>query len=408
MEIFPPLNKNPAKHFSNATAHSTTDEMALDKSIMKNTNIQWCHSTINPVMGCAGCELWPSKSKLLRQLAEVIRSTPAPPVADEVKTVLESITADWEHTSQIHFNRVVLTGQLTSHFALPPSVRNQLEELIRNACKCYAGLLGAARPGRPGYANRFEIPKLFPGRMAAASRWAPVSQREVEAKPWLHGLPRMIFISDMGDALSGSVPFSFLKNEIIDAVSSDSGRRHIWLWLSKRPLRMAEFGRWLLAQGVAWPENLVAMTTVTSQDTAGRVQELRSVPGRFKGLSCEPLHSELSLDLTGIDWVIAGGGSDIYAEPFQVEWALKLRDACRASGSAFFLKQLGRNPVYQGRPLKLADPHGGEANAGQRSAIVYTLIECCRRRGLKRPDSRIRFPAETPTRPARAGGAQGE
>ncbi|MEI6193724.1 MAG: transposase domain-containing protein [Verrucomicrobiota bacterium] len=24
----------------------------------------------------------------------------------------------------------------------------------------------------------------------------------------------------------------------------------------------------------------------------------------------------------------------------------------------------------------------GEANAGQRSAIVYTLIECCRRRGL--------------------------
>ena len=194
-------------------------------------------------MGCAGCELWPAKSKLLRQLAEVICSTPAPPAADEVRTVLESITADWEHTSQIHFNRVVLTGQLASHFALPTSIRNQLEELIRGACKCYAGLLGAMRPGRPGYADRFEIPKLFAGRMAMASRWAPVSQREVEAKPWLQGFPRMIFISDMGDALSSSVPFSFLKNEIIDAVSSDLGRRHIWLWLSKRPARMAEFGR---------------------------------------------------------------------------------------------------------------------------------------------------------------------
>jgi len=329
---------------------------------MKNTNIQWCHSTINPVMGCSGCELWPSKSKLLRQLAEVIRSTPAPPAADEVRTVLESITTDWEHTSQIHFNRIALTSRLACHFALPPSIRNQLEELIRAACKCYAGLLGAARPAHPGYADRFEIPKLFPGRMAMASRWAPVSQREVEAKPWLQGLPRMIFISDMGDALSGSVPFSFLKNEIIDAVSSDSGRRHIWLWLSKRPARMAEFGRWVLAQGVPWPENLVAMTTVTSQGTAGRVQELRSVPSRFKGLSCEPMFSELSLDLTEIDWVIAGGGSDIYAEPFQVEWALKLRDACRDAGSAFFFKQLGRNPFFKGNPLKLVDQHGGDWN----------------------------------------------
>jgi protein gp37 len=336
--------------------------MASDKSIMKNTIIQWCHSTINPVMGCAGCELWIPKRKLLRRLAVAICSTPARPTTEKVIIALEFITADLEFTSQIHFNRIAIIAQLAIQFALSPADCQGLEKVIRSACKCYAGLLGAARPGRPGYANRFEIPKLFPGRMAMASRWAPVSQREVEAKPWLLGLPRMIFISDMGDALSGSVPFLFLKNEIIDAVSSDLGRRHIWLWLSKRPLRMAEFGRWLLAQGVAWPENLVAMTTVTSQDTAGRVQELRSVPSRFKGLSCEPLHSELSLDLTGIDWVIAGGGSDIYAEPFQVEWALKLRNACRDAGAAFFFKQLGRNPFFKGNPLKLVDQHGGDWN----------------------------------------------
>jgi protein gp37 len=192
-----------------------------------------------------------------------------------------------------------------------------------------------------------------------ASRWAAVSPSELEAKPWLQGLPRMIFVSDMGDALSRSVPFPFLKNEIIDAVSSESGKRHLWLWLSKRPGKMAEFGRWLLAQGIAWPENLVAMTTVTSQRTAVRVQELRSVPSRFKGLSCEPMFSELSLDLTGIDWVIAGGGSDIYAEPFHVEWALQLREACQRAKAAFFFKQLGRNPYFRGNPLKLVDQHGG-------------------------------------------------
>ena len=340
-----------------------TDENGVKlKSNMKKTIIQWCHSTINPVMGCAGCELWVPKRRLLRQLAQTICATPALPAAGEVRAALEFTTADLEYTSQIHFNRVAIIAQLSNQFALTRADCQRLEKVIRQACKCYAGLLGAARPGHPGYADRFEIPKLFPGRVAMASRWAPVSQAEMEAKPWLQGLPRMIFISDMGDALSSSVPFSFLKEEIIDAVSSDSGRRHLWLWLSKRPARMAELGRWLLAQGAAWPENLVAMTTITSQDNVGRVQELRSVPSRFKGLSCEPMFSELSLDLTGIDWVIAGGGSDIYAEPFHVEWALKLRDACRDAGSDFFLKQLGRNPFFQGKPLKLADQHGGDWN----------------------------------------------
>lgn len=29
------------------------------------TNIQWCDSTINPLMGCLGCELYPTPEKLL-------------------------------------------------------------------------------------------------------------------------------------------------------------------------------------------------------------------------------------------------------------------------------------------------------------------------------------------------------
>jgi protein gp37 len=30
----------------------------------KTTEIQWCDSTVNPVMGCAGCELWDGKLKI--------------------------------------------------------------------------------------------------------------------------------------------------------------------------------------------------------------------------------------------------------------------------------------------------------------------------------------------------------
>jgi protein gp37 len=232
--------------------------------------------------------------------------------------------------------------------------------IIRESAKCYAGLLGTYRASHPGYADQFERPKLFPGRMADAARWSSPTEKERAAKSWLNNTPRMIFVSDMGDALSRGVSFEYLKNEIINIVSSEQGRRHLWLWLTKRPGRMAEFGKWLLDQGIQWPDNLVAMTTVTSAATAGRVKELLKVPSKFKGLSCEPLYTELNLDLTGIGWVIVGGGSDTLAEPFHIEHALSLLEQCRKSGTAFFLKQLGKNPMFNAKPLELDHLHGGD------------------------------------------------
>ena len=107
----------------------------------------------------------------------------------------------------------------------------------------------------------------------------------------------MIFISDMGDALSGAIPFEYLQSEIIDVAGSDAGRRHLWLWLTKRPDRMADFGNGLSQAGIPWPDNLVAMTSVTSPTTAARIDELRRVPSRFKGLSCEPAFAELTPEL---------------------------------------------------------------------------------------------------------------
>jgi hypothetical protein len=36
----------------------------------KSTPIQWCDSTVNPVMGCEGCELWPSNRVLKQHMGE--------------------------------------------------------------------------------------------------------------------------------------------------------------------------------------------------------------------------------------------------------------------------------------------------------------------------------------------------
>lgn len=85
-----------------------------------------------------------------------------------------------------------------------------------------------------------------------------------------------------------------------------------------------------------------------------------------RGLSIEPLWEAIppgKLDLRGIDWVIVGGESGAaikYSRPFAIEWALELQRHCEVNGVAFFLKQLGRRPQWQGKVVKLRHNHGGD------------------------------------------------
>lgn len=314
-------------------------------------------------MGCRGCELWPSSNKIITDLVLFIctgtTTASSIPKLPTIRKTVAAVVGD-RATSAIYGDRLAIADTLAKMLSLPKHVRDGVVDVIRSACKCYAGLLGTMRAWHKGHADQFEKPKLFPGRMAEAAQWGLPTLQERTAKPWLQSDRRMIFISDMGDALSSDVSFDYLKSEIIDVVASENGSRHMWLWLSKRPSRMADFGLWLNARGIKWPDNLVAMTTVTSQATSGRVNDLRKVPSLLKGLSCEPVFSPLTLDLTDINWVIMGGGSDVLADPFHVEWAIDLRRQCQEANVAFFLKQLGKNAMFQNAALNLADTHGGD------------------------------------------------
>lgn len=323
------------------------------------TNIQWCHSTVNPVMGCDGCELWPSRAQVAAELATELISTAGGFSQAEAITLTSRIVGDAD-MSQIYRSRESLAYQIQCAAGLTVGDTGRFVDVIRRSAKCYAGMLGTNRGGHKGYADQFEEPKLFPGRMAKAASLGLPTAAEEAAKPWLAGCRRLIFVSDMGDALSAGIAFDYLRTEILATVSSDEGRRHLWLWLTKRPGRMAQFGNWLEGQGVLWPENLVAMTTITSREHAGRIDQLRKVPSRLKGLSLEPLFGPVDFSLQGVDWVIVGGGSDVLAEPFHIEWALEVQKTCAEFSIAFFLKQLGRRPYYAGAPIKLANPHGGD------------------------------------------------
>jgi protein gp37 len=204
----------------------------------------------------------------------------------------------------------------------------------------------------------------FPGRTKVAAMWADLRGLRRPDKPWLDRMPRMIFVSDMGDSLSRVVSFEYLKREVIDVAVGPAGTRHVWQWLTKRPARMAEFSSWLADQGVAWPSNIWAGTSITEPASCNRIKSLLHVGGKstVRFLSVEPQVEALSLApwLTHLDWVIQGGESGASARAFHVDWALQIRDACSAAGVAYFLKQLGAHVIDRGSRVKLLDRHGGD------------------------------------------------
>lgn len=116
-----------------------------------------------------------------------------------------------------------------------------------------------------------------------------------------------------------------------------------WSW--KRPVifdgRMADperNGAWSLARDpnyerrvpLTWPlPNVWLGTSIETDRYAFRAGHLRATPAAVRFVSAEPLLGPLpSLDLTGIDWLIAGGESGPGARPMDPDWARDLRDRC--------------------------------------------------------------------------------
>jgi protein gp37 len=230
---------------------------------------------------------------------------------------------------------------------------------------CYAGLLHLRYGGSTkGYSPTFEQLTYWPGRMAEAARWPDLTGTARKDKPWLDGLPRIVFVSDMSDALSAVVPFGFLEEEVIRVVTSPNGQRHQWLWLTKRPDRMAQLFDALKEEGIYWPKNLWAGTSITTQGTTNRIKHLLRVGNQstIRFLSVEPQRAEINIRewLPRLDWVIQGGESGRTAHPFHLEWALELIGQCKQAGVAYFLKQLGAVVFSKDQRLQFRDSHAGD------------------------------------------------
>lgn len=238
-----------------------------------------------------------------------------------------------------------------------------------NRKTCYAGILhngknnkGGKAKTNLGFSPDFTTLTTHRGRMKEAAEWPGLKGHRRYRKEWKNGLPRMIFVSDMSDALSLDIPFSYLLTEIIDVVGSKNGQRHIWQWLTKRPDRMSKFACWLDNLEIEWPPNLWIGTSITLSNTMWRIADLIQVPAAIRFLSIEPQIDDIDLagHLDGIHWVIQGGESGAGAREFKLEWADSVRMQCHRDDVAYFLKQLGANATYKGQPVSCMDSHGGD------------------------------------------------
>lgn len=230
----------------------------------KETNIEWCDSTLNLQMGCDGCELWAGESR-----------------------------------------------------------------------HCYAGVLTERYAGQKGWLEKFTAPKIFTERLDAALRWPDLTGKERPEKPWLNGYPRLIFLNDMGDTFTESLPLDWLAPLFPRMEQSP----HRWLILTKRPERARKLSKLFL-----FPQNFWIGTSVTGPENLHRVEILAEIDAKVKFVSIEPLlrfiHPSAS-SLSRFEWIILGGESGANARPMDLGSARKIRDRCNAADVPFFFKQWG-------------------------------------------------------------------
>jgi len=162
--------------------------------------------------------------------------------------------------------------------------------------------------------------------------------------------PRRVFVNSMSDLFHKEVPTSF-----IDLVFStmEEADWHTFQVLTKRSSPMVKYLRHRYGTHLAPPHIWLGVSVEDAKNTV-RLRHLKTAQASTKFISFEPLLGPVGkIDLTGVDWAIVGGESGPRARPMAEDWAVEIRDQCRASNVAFFFKQWGGiRPKSGGRLLR--------------------------------------------------------
>mgnify|MGYP002623456539 CR=1 FL=1 len=142
--------------------------------------------------------------------------------------------------------------------------------------------------------------------------------------------PKLIFVNSMSDTFHEDI-----TNFGIELILKrcEKNKQHQFQILTKRAKRVKKF---------SYPDNVWLGVTVEMAKYKDRIKFLKQTDAKIKFLSCEPLLEDLGeLDLSGIDWVIAGGESGANARPCHADWVRNIQRQCAEQNVPFFFKQWG-------------------------------------------------------------------
>jgi protein gp37 len=138
----------------------------------------------------------------------------------------------------------------------------------------------------------------------------------------------------MSDLFHEGIPESYIQ-AVFEVMRG--AHWHQFQVLTKRHERLAE-----LSPRLPWPGNVWMGVSIENRRFVHRADYLRRVPASIRFISAEPLLGPLDgLDLTGIDWLIAGGESGFRHRVVQPDWVRQLRDKCLDLEVPFF-QAMGR------------------------------------------------------------------
>ncbi len=276
------------------------------------------------------------------------------------------------------WNPIRARGELGRHFCLK----------ISDGCtNCYASSFTRRLGGQPySDANSWSIA----GAEEAVRRSDIYIDQQALALPLKWKRPRRIFVGSMTDVCGEWVPDAWLDAILAIPLLAP---QHTFQLLTKRPNRLlAWFNGDLDARHaslppdlgeelehaidlircrvtVDWPlPNVWLGVTVESDAYAWRAKVLAEIPASVRFVSAEPLLSALpSLDLAGIDWLIAGGESGPQRRELHLAWLTDLVDRAHSAGVAVFTKQ--DSGLYPGRQGRIPDPYWRHEFPGAREEV---------------------------------------
>jgi protein gp37 len=197
---------------------------------------------------------------------------------------------------------------------------------VSPGCKhCYAQTFAERFRGVPGhpYEQGFDL-RTVPNKLEEPLKWHT---------------PRKIFVNSMSDLFHPGVTDDYIVR-IAEVMMKANW--HTFQVLTKRAERLRKLLNTKLRFATVSDHIWWGVSVEDRKHGVPRIGELRATPAKVKFLSVEPLLEDLGkLDLSAIDWLIAGGESGRGSRPMREEWVQNLLSQCQDQKVSFFFKQWG-------------------------------------------------------------------